>query len=303
MSISWVAAHLPWLAPHAYCHMSRETLQAVEWHAYNSVGVCVCIRACTSFWDSLGVTLSSVCVALPLSEAQISKPDPGFATNLLSSLSMQLFLSELVFKWKQMHCGFSVSVYTCIYPRTCEHADVQHGCQAAEQPNQSSATCSVQVTCRQSKQTWRRRGRHHYAAQHAVCPDPVWGPLVSADSNELPWVPFYRHPASWGWRGVEGDIYTPTQTSARKHETRITSAAATHRFFWAGIRKIPTVGTSGPQSCRRFACGTSCKAPHAQPVSPLGWLGFTKQDHTADVTRRQSAKVVNLKVHSLPILH
>lgn len=81
----------------------------------------------------------------------------------------------------------------------CEHVDGQHGCQAPERPNHSSATRSYQLTRSQSKQTGRRSGRHHYAALHAVCLDPVWGPLLSADSNELPWVLFYRRPASRGW--------------------------------------------------------------------------------------------------------
>lgn len=161
-----MAAHLPRLTRGAYCHTLHKTLLAAVWQeGENSVGVYVC-----------------TCAYAHLQY-------------------MQVFVTELVIKWQQMNYGSSISVYMCIYPCLHEHVGVQHGCQVPEWAHPSSAIRSDQLTCSQSKQTWRRSGRHHYAAKHAVCPDPVWGPLLSADSNELPWVQIYRHPApQWGAR-------------------------------------------------------------------------------------------------------
>lgn len=188
-----MAAHLPRLTRGAYCHTSHKTLLAAVWQEGE---------------DSVGVYVGTC------------------AYTLLQY--MQVFLTELVIKWQQMHYGSSISVYMCIYPCLHERAGVQHGCQVPEWAHPSSAIRSDQLTCSQSKQTWRRSGRHHYAAKHAVCPDPVWGPLLSADSNELPWVQIYRHPApQWGARvgwGFEDNIYTTAQTSTCKREANFTLA-------------------------------------------------------------------------------
>lgn len=176
-----------------------------------------------------------------------------------------------------MHYGFSVSVYTCIYLHMYEHVDVQHGCQAPERPNQSSATHSDQLTCSQSKQTWRRSGRHHYAAQRAVCPDPVWGPLLSADSNELPWVPFYRRPASWGW-GREGrgwHQYTHTNICTQTRGGHHISSSQTQIF----LNRKRRLGTSAHQSWGS-PCGTFLQDPKCTArVSPVVAVTYWTKAH------------------------
>lgn len=56
---------------------SHETLPAVaRQEGDSSVSVYVGIRACTSLCTNLAVTLTTVRVAQPMSEAQIPKPEP-----------------------------------------------------------------------------------------------------------------------------------------------------------------------------------------------------------------------------------
>ena len=120
--------------------------------------------------------------------------------------------ARVVISLMQMHCGFSVSVYACINPGMCECVDVQHGCQAPERPNHSSATRADQLTRSQSRQTWRGSGRHHYAAQRAVCPDPVWGPLLSLILMSSPGFRFTgaQRPCVGGGGCQRWHQYTPT---------------------------------------------------------------------------------------------
>lgn len=56
-------------------------------------------------------------------------------------------------------------------------------------------------------------------------------PLILMSSPGFCFTGVQRPRVGGEWRlGVVGDIKTPTQTSARKHEARITSAAARHKY-------------------------------------------------------------------------
>lgn len=124
----------------------------------------------------------------------------------------------------------------CIYPRMCECARVQHGCRAPERPYHSAAARSDQQTRRQSEPTGRRSGRHHYAAQRAVCPDPAGvrsSPLILMSSPGFRFTGVQRPRVGWrgGGGGVEGNINLPTQTFAQQLRGRHNISSGQTQIF------------------------------------------------------------------------
>lgn len=156
----------------------------------------------------------------------------------------------------------------CIYPCMCQGARVQHGHQVPERPNHSAAARSDQLTRSRSKQTQRRSGRHHYAAQRAVCPDPVWGPLLSADSNELPWVLFYRRPRVEWVGGLR-----VTSIHPHKHLHATTRQASHQRWPDTNFAEQRKQSAISPSILATGSLVGQPARPHVHSRSPHLWDG------------------------------
>lgn len=162
MSVPWVAVCLTLLTPFSYCHTSHRTLLTVAWQGGDK-SVCVC-------------QITLLCLRILAMWVQCTH-----------TLYAHMSVIEWVFEMSVDVCAWPPCVSICVFICACVSAWVFNmvvKCLSRPISHLPSAQMNWHVA---------KPNRHKDRAEgitmqlsSAVCPDPVWGPLLSADSNELP---------------------------------------------------------------------------------------------------------------------